>query len=124
MILLVEPDVVQARVIRQYLESNGQEVTVRRTAQTALDAIDQHVIDLAILEPQIGLHNGVEFLYELRSYPEWDKTKVILHTSNPAVQADEFQQAFKLLGVEDILYKPQTKLADLLRRVNTLLKAA
>ncbi|HEX7368327.1 MAG TPA: hypothetical protein VF261_01570, partial [Candidatus Saccharimonadales bacterium] len=75
--------------------------------------------DLVILEMQLVSHSGVEFLYEFRSYPEWQRVPVLVHS---VVPPGEFQGSRQLLcehlGVERYLYKPRTSLAKLLRTVD------
>ena len=116
-ILLVEPDKVLGGMLAQDLKAAGHNVLWRRSAQTALDALDEQLPDLIILEIQLGLHNGIEFLYEIRSYPEWRSLSVIVHTLNPRVQETQFNKAFKQLGVGTVLYKPTVTSQQLLRAV-------
>ncbi len=72
-ILIVEPDKILGAATKTAFEAFGCKITWKRSAQTALDSLDDKLPDLIILEIQLGLHNGIEFLYEIRSYPEWQK---------------------------------------------------
>lgn len=120
-ILLVEPDRVMGRTLAAAFEQAGHSVLTRRDAQGALDGMDDHTPDVVVLEPQLGLHNGIEFLYEMRSHTDWANVPVVLHTANSHSQEPEFTKAWKQLGVTQILYKPQTSLAKLKKAVNAVL---
>jgi DNA-binding response OmpR family regulator len=114
-ILLIEPDRVLAETYRQALLGGGHQVVCCASAQAGIISADQHRPDLIILELQLVEHSGIEFLYELRSYPDWQDVPVIIHTLVPAA---EFIHSRRLLserlGVRNYLYKPETNLKELL----------
>lgn len=112
-VLLVEPDRSMGRMLAEAFEAVGHELDVRRDGQTALDGVDHHNPDVIVLEPQLGKHNGIEFLYELRSHEDWLNVPVVLYASNRHVLEPEFAKAWKQLGVKQILYKPETSVAKL-----------
>jgi DNA-binding response OmpR family regulator len=121
-ILLVEPDKVLASIYHQALAAADHQVTVAATAQAAITAADQAAPDLVILELQLVEHSGIEFLYEFRSYPEWQAIPVLIHTHVPPAEfADSRQLLTTELGVAQYLYKPRTSLHDLLTSVGTQL---
>jgi CheY-like chemotaxis protein len=69
-------------------------------------------------------HNGLEFLYEFRSYQEWRNTPVIIQSLVPS---NEFKDNFILwhkLGIRDYLYKPKSTLLQLIDCVNRYLPQA
>lgn len=111
-ILLIEPDRLQAANIRAALERAGHSVAHAVSAQGAVQLADEQMPDVAVLELQLAQHNGVEFLYEFRSYSEWLHIPIILHTFVPEreLAADTLQRE---LGVVCILYKPATSLGQL-----------
>jgi DNA-binding response OmpR family regulator len=123
-ILLLEPDRQLARTYKAALQKAGHTVHWQTNAQTALTVLDDHAPELVILEFHLADHNGVEFLYEMRSYPDCDHIPVLLHTmilpEHPGLGHDFWPQ----LGIKDYLYKPQTTLAQLINRVNSLTTAA
>ena len=119
-ILLIEPDKQLARSYRQALQTAGHQVHWQNDAQAALAVLDENKLDLIVLELHLANHNGVEFLYELRSYPDCDHIPVILHTMVPADHPGLGHGFWPQLGIHDYLYKPQTSLAQLVRRVDSL----
>lgn len=119
-ILLVEPDRILGQAIKTALEAFGYGVVWKRSAQSALDSLDDTVPDMIVLELQLGVHNGVELLYELASYPEWQHIPVIVHTINAKAQDEIFSQSFAQLKVQAVLYKPRTSTAQLVKTVKQL----
>lgn len=111
-VLLLEPDTILGRTYHQFLSANGHETEWVQDAQAAINAIDKNVPDLIIMELQLAVHNGVEFLYELRSYTEWQKLNVVV-LSHVTEKAWLKRLLKKRLGVSKYLYKPHTKLVDL-----------
>lgn len=119
-ILLIEPDHIMAGNYRQALESAGHAVTWQQSGQGAIISLDADMPELIILELQMPVHNGIEFLYEFRSYPEWHDIPVIVSSIAPeeAVAADS--RLLERLGVRHYFYKPQTKLRQLLTAVDKI----
>ncbi len=116
-ILLVEPDIKLGDIYKRYLENYGHKVRWRTTAQAALKAIDERQPDLVLLEIQLSLHNGIEFLYEFRSYKDWQPIPVIVHSQVSPILKAISPMLWDQLAVSKYLYKPVTKLSDLLRSV-------
>jgi len=114
-ILLIEPDRVLAEIYRQAFLGAGHVVVCCASAQAGIISADQHAPDLIVLELQLIEHSGIEFLYELRSYADWQDIPVVVHTGVPS---SEFIANRRLLheqlGVRRYLYKPETSLSDLL----------
>jgi two-component system phosphate regulon response regulator PhoB len=124
-ILLIEPDYVLARTYYEALNQAGHEVIPTAGAQTALLVADDIKPDLVILELQLIEHSGVEFLYEYRSYPDWQRVPVILHTQVPPAEFNQNRQLLnKQLNVATYLYKPQTTLRELVASVDRQLAPA
>ncbi len=114
-ILLIEPDRVLAEVYRQALLTEGHQVVCCASAQAGIISADQHRPDLIILELQLIEHSGVEFLYELRSYPDWQAIPVIIHSHVPSGEFTANRQVLRdQLGAKTYLYKPDTSLKELL----------
>jgi DNA-binding response OmpR family regulator len=113
-ILLVEPDRLIAKTYMQVLQSAGHSVQVCATAQSAVFCADEQPPDLLILELQLVGHSGIELLYELRSYLDWQELPVVIVTNVPA---GEFQGSWQLLrdelGVQAYHYKPLFSLTAL-----------
>lgn len=117
-ILCIEPDRVLAETYYEALTTAGHEVVVTPSAQTALMVTDEFKPDGIILELQLIEHSGVEFLYELRSYTDWQHIPVIIQTQvSPGEFAGNRQILKQQLNVAAYLYKPQTTLQQLVKVV-------
>jgi len=122
-VLLIEPDRLQARTLVAALERAGHSVAHAVSAQGAVHAADERIPDVVVLELQLPHHNGVEFLYEFRSYPEWLQIPIVLHTFVPEVELAHAATLYTELGVVRTLYKPATSLAALCAALQQLMPA-
>lgn len=123
-VLLLESDKLLAKVYLQSLQEAGHEVVAHHDAQVALTILDEQPIDLVVLELALAGHNGVELLYEMRSYPDWDHIPVVLHTMVPPSHPGLGRSRWKELGITAYLYKPQTSLKQLVQKVQRTVPAA
>ena len=108
-VLLIEPDHSIALSIAKTLQMLGCKVARAASAQKAILAADVCMPDVVVLELALPLHNGIEFLYEFRSYAEWAHIPVIVFTTNNLLEPSLLLK----LGVVKCLYKPQTSLQQL-----------
>lgn len=118
-ILIIEPDRILADIYRESLTSIGYKVVICSSAQSAITAADATLPDLVILELQLIEHSGIEFLYEFRSYPEWQDIPVIVLSNVPPSEFGDSQEILtNALGVKVYHYKPLTSLRNLMATVN------
>ncbi|MGZ6004817.1 MAG: response regulator [Candidatus Saccharimonadales bacterium] len=123
-ILLIEPDINLGRIYQHFLQAVGHEVRWRTTAQAALTSVDANKPALVVLELQLAAHNGIEFLYEFRSYQDWQSIPVIIHSQVPPLLKAISPMLWDELGIAGYYYKPSTKLKDLARAVDSVLTPA
>lgn len=113
-ILLIEPDKLFAQTYKKALEASDYTVFLVTNAQEAISCADAHKPDLVVLEVELAKHNGIEFLYEFRSYPEWQSIPVIINTNISRGKFAASSNELQLLGVSELLYKPKSSLAKLI----------
>lgn len=119
-ILMLEPDEQLAGIYQTAFEHVGYAVRRSVSAQEAVFQIDDHLPDIIIVELQLVAHGGIEFLYELRSYCEWQHIPVLIHSCIPPIEFEDSMQLLTgMLNVKAYLYKPHTTLQTLLREVRT-----
>ena len=123
-ILLLEPDAIIGRTYQAALTKRGHNVRWFRSAGVAIASIDQQLPQLVITELQLPMHNGIEFIYEFRSYQDLADIPVVVLTTIPPVLRAFSARLWDQLGVAAYHYKPLTKLADLTRSVDRILAAA
>lgn len=124
-ILLVEPDRILAGTYAKALPAAGHRLTVCATAQAAVLAADAAAPDVVVLEIQLTEHSGIEFLYEFRSYADWQHIPVVVVSQVPPMEFNGSYQVLKdELGVSAYYYKPHTSLRRLLATINEVIPAA
>ena len=116
-ILLIEPDKKLGGTYKRALEKAGHTVQWAGHAQDAVHQADKIRPELVILELQLAGHNGIEFLHEFRSYPEWQGIGVLLLTMVPPQSLQINQEMMDSFGILDALYKPATTLKQLVDAV-------
>ncbi len=114
-ILLIEPDAVLGGLYQKALNRLGYSVRHVQGGQSAIESCDQKAPELIILEVHLRGHNGIGFLHELRSYPEWQHIPVLLHTFTPISRISALVR--KEFGIVDHLYKPATSIHDFVHKV-------
>jgi DNA-binding response OmpR family regulator len=118
-ILLIEPDRVLAETYGQAILAAGHKVAIAPGAQSGILVADQFQPDLVIIELQLVEHSGIEFLYEFRSYPDWQEIPVIIQSQVPPREFNASIQLLKdELGIKEYLYKPHATLKQLIKSVN------
>lgn len=120
-ILLIEPDLVTAQNTASYLKRKGHKVTHAKSAQAGIDAADTSCPDLVVLDLELPGHSGLEFLHELRSYPDWQNLPAIIYgsISSDLLNSPKVQSA---LTVSAYIHKPSTSLRELSAAIDKLLQ--
>ncbi|MBW1918373.1 MAG: response regulator [Deltaproteobacteria bacterium] len=103
--ILVLDDVIDAGImIKRILERKGHQVAVYTDEEEALEYIQRHPVDVAILDIRLKKMSGVEVLEELKKLSP--QTRVIMLTGYPTLEtARQAQQ----LGAFDYCIKPIDK---------------
>jgi DNA-binding response OmpR family regulator len=124
-VLIVEPDRKLARIFATALERAGHSTQCAALAQDAISAADERRPDLVLLELQLVAHGGIEFLYEFRSYADWQDVPVIIVSHVPPTEfAGSRELLYDRLGVRQYHYKPGLTLQALLASVDDSLGVA
>lgn len=117
-ILIVEADQLLAKNLSASFRRAGHKTTHTTDAQSAITAADVSKPDAIILDLLLAGRSGIEFLYELRSYPDWKDIPVIIYSS---IRPSELPAGFlSESGITKAFYKPLIKLADLTDEVQRL----
>ena len=123
-ILLIEPDTLLSTNYVRTLAGAGHVVHMARTAEKGIVRANDSRPDLVLLELHLAGRSGLEFLYEFRSYEDWQDIPVIVLSIAPI---GEFKASWEILtsqlGVRAYLYKPRTSLVALRDAVHSLVGA-
>lgn len=112
-VLLLEPDKNLSESYIEVFRSNGHTISWAKTAQGAVLEADEKQPDVVVLELQIARHNGIEFLYEFVSYPEWQSIPVVILTVLLISEVKKMTVLRDQLSVVKVLSKTHTDLKNL-----------
>ena len=119
--LLVEPDKPLAKIYQDAIKSAGYDVSVVSGSQSAINSASNVKPDVVVLEIQLIEHSGIEFLYEFRSYSDWQEVPILIHTNVPYFELrDGWPLLNQSLGVAMYKYKPDTVLDELIASIGEL----
>lgn len=121
--LIIEPDRPLAGSMSSYLAQANINASVHSDPQTAIAAADKRQPDIIILELQLAGRSGVEFIYEFRSYADWQNVPVIIFTALNPEQLAEHRQVIRQLNIAACLSKTESGLAGLLAAVRQAVPA-
>jgi DNA-binding response OmpR family regulator len=121
-ILILSSDRQISRHTASFLESKGYQVSVHSDPQQAITDTDGSHPDLVITDLLLAGRSGAEFLYELRSYPEWQAIPVIITGVQSATEISNYLPAFGELKAV-YLPMPTTSYTELAEHVQSLLPA-
>ncbi|HSH55849.1 MAG TPA: response regulator [Candidatus Limnocylindrales bacterium] len=123
-ILLLEPDKLLAETYQAICRHAGHTIRQAVSAQEAVFAVDERMPDVILVELQLIAHSGIEFMYELRSYHEWQTIPLLIHSCIPPSEFEDSMALLQgMLGVKEYLYKPHTTLQDLLQAISNAVPA-
>jgi len=114
-ILVVEDDQDIAFAVREYLLSQGYEVSLAENGEVALDITKNSQIDLAIVDVMMPVMDGITFVMNIRK--KHDFPVIML-----SAKSEETDKILGLnMGADDYVTKPFRPL-ELLARVNSQLR--
>ncbi|HSW79063.1 MAG TPA: response regulator [Candidatus Babeliales bacterium] len=123
-VLILDTDRQFSKNLAKYLGGEGHSATAYVEPQQAILGVDTKHPHIIILDLILAGRSGIEFLYELRSYPEWQNTPVLVVSRLSSDEVFSFQPAFRQLNVSDYLNKTTTSLSDLREKIEQVLMPA
>ena len=79
-IFIIEPDKLLAKNYAHELRKEDRQIILFATATIAIKALEKIIPDLVIMELALPGHNGFELLYEMISYSDSQKVKVVINS--------------------------------------------
>lgn len=101
--LIVDDSRVIRRVSRHILETLGFTVTEAEDGQQGLEACESAMPDVVLLDWNMPVMSGIEFLVQLRQRPEGDRPKVVFCTTENDVA--HIREAISA-GADEYVMKP------------------
>jgi DNA-binding response OmpR family regulator len=121
-ILFIESDHLLGSNAKKILQHSGHSVDWHVDPQAALDSADGAQPDIIVLDLILAARSGVEFLYELRSYPDWANLPVIIYSNVPVEEFAGAGVGALQLDIAAYHYKPATSITQLCRSVDQILR--
>src|SRR4051812_17398861 len=103
-IYLLETDSQLGAAAKKYFK-NKHDVYHFTDPQMAVSSADAHRPDVIVIDLFLAGRSGIEFLYELRSYPDWQALPVIVTGHLLPSDLDEFAVALSDLKIYNYLPK-------------------
>jgi DNA-binding response OmpR family regulator len=114
-ILAVDDDPAMRKLVAEYLRENDLRVTAVATGAEMEQALDQHAIDLVVLDLRLAAEDGMQLARKLR---EESKVPIIIVTG----KQEEADRVMGLeLGADDYVTKPFSP-RELLARIRAVLR--
>jgi len=114
-ILAIDDDPAMRKLVADYLRENDLRVTAVATGAEMTQALDQHAIDLVVLDLRLAAEDGMQLARRLR---EESKVPIIIVTG----KQDEADRVMGLeLGADDYVTKPFSP-RELLARIRAVLR--
>lgn len=120
-VLLVEDDAWLADLYSDVLRAAGFGTVHAPDAMQAMAALDEHVVDVLVLDLLLPQHNGIALLHELRSHPDLAELPVILQSAVEVAQSGLAPEDWRAYGVVECISKVSARPQDLVRAVRRTL---
>jgi CheY-like chemotaxis protein len=118
-VLLIETDRLLAKNLSHFLDGLGHQIAWYVDPQEAIEQADQTAPDVIVLDIILtNQRSGIEFLYELRSYPDWRDLPVVIFSCVAAEQLKGCLESMQQLNISAYHYKPTTTLQKLAHTIN------
>ncbi|MGE7273982.1 response regulator transcription factor [Brevibacillus panacihumi] len=114
-VVVVDDDANIRELVRLYLEDEGYEIIQKSNGEEALEYVENHVVDLVIMDIMMPKMDGWDLCANLREFKEMP---ILMITAKG--EATDRIKGFKL-GTDDYLVKPFDPV-ELVLRVKALLK--
>ncbi|PXW31858.1 UNVERIFIED_CONTAM: winged helix family two component transcriptional regulator [Williamsia faeni] len=114
---MADDDPIVSDVVRRYLERDGLQVTLVGAGDAALEYLENHHVDLAILDVMMPGRSGIEVLTEIRCGPFAGMPVIVL----TAFGEEEDRLVGLAAGADDYVTKPFSP-RELALRVQSVLR--
>ena len=122
-ILVVEDDLLSARVVRDFLGAHGYAISIATTGVEGLERFEREEPDLMIVDVALPKKNGLELCFDVKRTERGRRMPVLVTSAVYRDPTDDHKYLRDDLHVQGWLPKP-FDLAALLERVEQLIGSA
>ena len=105
-ILVVDDDPINRNLIIKILAKKGFEAVEAGNGIEAFAALQKEQVDIILLDIVMPIMNGIDFLKEIKTRPEYMNLPIIILTTDDAKKAEVLG-----LGANDVIIKPVSPVA-------------
>lgn len=121
-ILLIESDKLIASNLIHAFKAANHKIVWCKQPQSAIDKADTEAPDAVIMDLLLAERGGIEFLYEFRSYPEWQNIPVIIYSDISPEEFNAATGAYNQLDITAYYYKPATLVSELVSSMESVMR--
>jgi DNA-binding response OmpR family regulator len=122
-VVIVEPDRIIAKLLKRQFAAKNIACDIAPTPDSAMKLIDDSPPDAIITELSLSGHSALEFLYELRTYPDLQDIPVFIYTSTLLEDSVRQSHDWSLLAIAKEFYKPKTSIDAVVECVASILES-
>ncbi len=115
-VLFLEDEPTIREVLKEYMNISGYQVTETDNGDTAIQMLDQHTFDLAVLDIMVPGSSGLEVLSHIKNNYPMMATIMLTALEDEKTQVDAFNRY-----ADDYVIKPVSPII-LLKRMETILR--
>lgn len=128
-ILIIEDDATARYALHRAIRAPGREILEAQDGQAGLEQLKEAGVDLAFLDLNMPIRDGISILTELQSHPGWRCPEIIVMTANDSINvavecirrgaADFLTKPYEIEQIRSIVRRCQER-CDLSQRVAQL----
>lgn len=128
-ILIIEDDATARYALHRAIRAPGREILEAQDGESGLQQLKEAGVDLAFLDLNMPIRDGISILTELQSHPDWRCPEIIVLTANDCIDiavecirrgaADFLTKPYEIEQVRSIVKRCQER-CDLSKRVAQL----
>ena len=112
-VLIIEPDKLLADNLSQVLKAAGHEASWQVDLQAAVEDIEAKRPQAIVLDLFLARRSGLELIYELRSYPDWQNIPIIIWSQAAGDEIQALLADQENFGPLQYHHKPAASLSDI-----------
>lgn len=114
--LVIDDSRAMRKVLSKILGDLGFSVVEAGNGQEALERMQSEAVDLALIDWNMPVMNGYEFLQAVRAQPSWAEVRLMMVTTETGIE--EMTKALAA-GADEYVMKPFTK-SDLVSKLGLM----